>query len=74
MCKQRDLVSRQGKKYTRFKRAVIADMNKGAVLPLPIPAQVLYQPEGSEQDLTSSEACALLLTLSVFPFLRVPSS
>lgn len=27
-CKQCDLVSRQGKKYRRFKRAVIADMDE----------------------------------------------
>lgn len=78
VCKQRDLVSRQGKKYTRFKRAVIAEMNKGAILSPPIPAQVLYQPEGSEQDLTSYEGCALLLTLSVFsssvcPFFLMPA-
>lgn len=67
-CKQRDLVSRQGKKYRRFKRAVIADMDEKNGLSPSILAQVLYL------DLTASEASALLLALSVFPVSHIPPS
>lgn len=55
-CKPRDLVSQQGKKYPRLKRAVIAGRNERAVLSPPLPAHVLHQPEGSAQDLASSLA------------------
>lgn len=73
-CKQHDLVSRQGKKYPRLKRAVIVGRSEWAVLSRPLPCQVLHQPECSAQDLASILACALPSAFGVFPSPPVLSS
>lgn len=73
-CKQRDLVSRQGKKHPRLKRAVIVGRSEWALLSHPVPAQVLHQPEGSAEDLASSLARTLPSAFGVFPSPPVPSS